>query len=144
MWQVRQERHYPRVSAEAIFALWAAVDHWHEWDRDIEYARLQGPFAAGTKFELKPKGAPKVTLSFVRVEAHKGYTDLLQFPLARMYGIHDLEERGDGVILRITIRVEGPLAWLWRRLVAQKIADEAPAQMDALAKHALQRWDRAA
>lgn len=144
MWEVTHARRYADVSREDVFALWADVNHWHEWDRDIEYARLAGPFRAGANFELKPRGGPRVRLTFVRVEPPAGYTDLLRFPFARMYGIHDVEELPGGITLRITIRLEGPLAWLWRRLVAQKIADEAPAQMDALARKASRALERAA
>jgi hypothetical protein len=144
MWQATHERHYPNLTREAVFALWADVNDWSAWDRDIEYARLDGPFANGAKFELKPKGGPLVRLSFVRVDEPNGYTDLLRLPLACMYGIHDVVQSAGGVTLRISIRIEGPLGWLWRRLVAQKIADEAPAQMDALACHAASRLGRAA
>lgn len=49
-----------------------------------------------------------------------------------MYGIHDMEDTPDGLRMTITIRIDGPLAWLWRKIAVQKIADESPAQMRAL------------
>jgi len=88
---------------------------------------------------LKPKGGPKVNIRFLRAEALKGYTDLTPFPLARMYGIHDMEETQDGLRLRITIRIEGPLSWLWKKIVAEKVAADAPVQLESLARRAQER-----
>jgi hypothetical protein len=74
-----------------------------------------------------------VTIRIERADPLAGYTDVTRFPLAKMYGIHDMVETPQGLKLSITIRVEGPLAGLWRKLVAQKVADEAPAQLQSLA-----------
>ncbi len=50
-----------------------------------------------------------------------------------MYGIHTFEDTPNGLKLTTTMQVEGLLAWLWVRLVAQGIADglekEMPAQV---------------
>src|SRR5580704_18879059 len=134
MWQTTHEKTFPGLKKEAVWALWADVNGWHRWDPDIEFAKMTGPFRAGANFVLRPKGGPNVKIGILRTDPHKGYTDVTKFPLAKMYGIHDLEETAGGLKLTITIRVEGPLAWLWRKLVAQNVADEAPTQMESLAK----------
>ena len=136
MWQQTHSLVVKDVNPAAIWAAWADVNHWHEWDTDIEFARMEGPFRAGASFLLRPKGGPNVKIRLERVDALKGYTDLTVFPLARMYGIHNMEITADGVRLTITIRVEGILGWLWRKLVAQKVADEANSQMLSLATFA--------
>jgi hypothetical protein len=49
-----------------------------------------------------------------------------------MYGIHEIIER-DGVLeLKATITIEGALAFLWKRLVAQGVADKMGDDMDSL------------
>ena len=134
MWQATHTLTVPQLDKAAVWAAWADVNHWHLWDRDLEYAKLDGAFSEGESFILKPRGGPRVKISILRVAPLVGYTDLTHFPLARMYGIHDMEETPAGLRLTITIRVEGPLSWLWRKIVAQKVADESPAQMRALAE----------
>ncbi|HJZ76901.1 MAG TPA: SRPBCC family protein [Vicinamibacterales bacterium] len=138
MWQVTHSETFEGLRKEAVWAAWSDVDRWHEWDPDLEFARAADGFSAGTRFVLKPKGGPKVTIRLLRAEPLRGYTDLTVFPLARMYGIHDMVETSDGLTLSITIRVEGPLTRLWKTLVAQKVADEAPAQLRSLANWARQ------
>ncbi len=139
MWESTYTKTFAGVTKESVWALWSDVNHWHEWDKDIEWARMSDAFAAGARFELKPKGGPRVNIRFTRAEPFRGYTDLTQFPLARMHGIHDMEETGDGLKLTITIRVEGPLSWLWKKLVAQGIAADMPGQLDSLAAFARAR-----
>ena len=136
MCQATHETTVPGLSREAVWNAWADVNGWHEWDTDIEFATLDGRFEAGATFILKPKGGPNVRIQLLRAAPFVGYTDLATFPLARMYGIHDMTDMPQGLKLTITIRVEGPLGWLWRKLVAQKVADEAPAQMASLSAYA--------
>ncbi len=145
MWSETHQRTFAGLSRESVWAVWEDVNNWHRWDQDIEYARTNEPFRAGARLELKPKAGPNVKITVVRAERLRGYTDLAVFPLARMYGIHDMMETPDGLRLTITILVEGPLGWLWKALVAKNVAAEAPAQMESLAAYiALRAPDRAA
>jgi hypothetical protein len=137
MWQTTHKAVIAGLDKHAVWNAWADVNHWAEWDRDIDGAALKGKFVAGAEFTLHPKGGPRVRIELVRAEPLVGYTDLARFPLARMYGVHDMRETPRGLELTITIRVEGPLTWLWRKLVAQKVADEAPRQMASLATFAM-------
>ena len=132
MWQASHSVTLPEGDRNSVWAAWKDVNHWNVWDTDLEYATLDGKFEQGQTFILKPRGGPRVKIAILRAKENVGYTDLCTFPLARMYGIHDMEETAEGLRLTITIRIEGPLAWLWRKIVAQKVADESPAQMRAL------------
>jgi 2-polyprenyl-3-methyl-5-hydroxy-6-metoxy-1,4-benzoquinol methylase len=59
-------------------------------------------------------------------------------PFARLYGIHTLETTPDGLNILTTIRVEGPLAWMLQKLVAEKVAKEVPQQTAMLIELARQ------
>ena len=139
MWQSTHTAVVPGLDKYAVWRAWEDVNHWHHWDRDIDSAELHGAFVANACFTLHPKGGPSVKIQLVRAEPLVGYTDCTRFPLARMYGIHDMLETPEGLRLTTTIRVEGPLAWLWRKLVAEKVANEAPAQITSLAAFVRQR-----
>lgn len=127
MWQKCYEIEATDVSLEQIWQVWADINRWHEWDTAIEYARTTEPFQKGCRFELKPKGGPKVTIEIVECDLNKQFTDLTRFPLAKMYGRHEMKLITQGrVRLKTTMSIEGPLAFLWRKLVAQKIVDDLP------------------
>lgn len=85
------------LSKGLLWKVWQDVNNWHTWDTDIEYARLEQPFAVGNTFLLKPKGGPKVKIKLLKVESHRSFTDLTSFPLAKMYGIHEMRETKDGL-----------------------------------------------
>ncbi len=124
------------VTPEAIWDVWKDVDHWHLWDADIEFARLKGPFEAGSKFVLKPKGGPTVNLQFIEVKPLTSYTDFTTFPFAKMYGIHTMRPTGKGLEIACCIRVTGPLAFVWRKLVAEGVARGLERQTQELIAHA--------
>lgn len=138
MWHAHFEKRYTDITASAIWSAWADVNQWTRWDDGLESVRLTAPFATGSHFTLKPKGGPTVDIEILQAVAEQRFTDLCRFPLARLYDEHELEATADGVIVRNRIRVEGPLGWLWGRLVAADMAKGLPAQTDALVAYARQ------
>ena len=127
MWQKSYEVEATDVTPEQIWKVWADVNNWNEWDAAIEYARTKDPFEKGCKFELKPKGGPKVTIEIIECNQGRDFTDLTRFPLAKMYGLHEVKSIGDSrILLKTTMTVKGPLGFLWRKLVAQNIVNDLP------------------
>lgn len=54
-WQTEFSIH-STASPEAIWALFRDVPGWTRWNTGIESISLEGPFAAGTTFVMKPPG----------------------------------------------------------------------------------------
>lgn len=136
MWSKTYSSKVTGVSAAEVWKIWADVDRWHEWQADIEFARLDGAFAKGGTFRLKPKGGPNVKIEILRCDENRNFTDLTRFPLARMVGSHDMIEHADGLELKTTISVEGPLGFVWRKIVAQGVADSLEQQTQWLVARA--------
>jgi hypothetical protein len=132
MWTATHSTTVTGLSADRVWHVWTDVNQWHHWQNDIEYARLTGDFARGNRFTLRPKGGPDVTIELTRVEPGSHFTDVTRFPLARMTDSHDLIERGDALEIRTTLTMEGPLAFLWRKLVGENIARTLPEQTASL------------
>lgn len=132
MWVKSYSKVYPDVKKEAIWRLWADVNNWPTWDKELEYCQMDAPFTEGSQFILKPIKGPKVKITLSEVISHKKFTDYTQFPGAIMYDAHELEETPDGLRITSTITVKGFLSFIWRNLVAKKVAASVPKQMDAL------------
>jgi hypothetical protein len=118
------------VTKEQMWKLFADVNNWHAWDAGIEYARMQGNFEKGNHFLLKPKKGPKIKIQLVETIENKKFVDLTHFPMAKMYGEHTFEETPQGLKITTTMKVEGFMGFLWRKLVAQQIADGLPVEME--------------
>jgi hypothetical protein len=123
--------------AEAIWRLWSDVSTWSSWDDDIEWARLDGQFAVGSRGKLKPKGVPAGGFKLVAVNPGVSYTVEQRLPLARLRFEHEVTEAGEGPT-RFTHRVtvDGPLAALFARLFGRRMKANFPTVMRHLAEAA--------
>lgn len=133
MWTKSHTQTFENITAAQVWRAWTNVSRWPEWDADIEYCKMTGPFAVGNHFILKPKKGPEVRIMILEAIENKCFVDCTRFPGAKMYGIHEFQEEPGGQ-LRLTacIEVTGWLGWLWRKLVAQEIADGLAEQMETL------------
>jgi hypothetical protein len=122
------------ISKEEIFEFWADVNNWEKWNDNIDSATLEGAFKAGSFFTLFLKGGQKVKIELLKVEENKSFTDLTKFPLTKMFGIHEIVEKDDKIELIATIKIEGILSFLWRKIVAQGVADSLGSDMDKMIK----------
>lgn len=136
MWTKSHSIVTKEVTKEQMWQLFADVNNWHSWDKSIEFAQLEGVFEKGNHFMFQPKGGPKLKLQIVEAIKNQNFTDLTTFPLAKMYGEHLFEETPEGLKMTTTMKVEGILGFLWRKIVAQKIVDGLPSDMQIQIKAA--------
>ncbi|WP_055096273.1 SRPBCC family protein [Flavobacterium aquidurense] len=136
MWSRSHSVTTKTVTKEQMWNLFADVNNWHIWDTGIEYAKLEGNFEKGNHFLLRPKGGPDVKVELLEVVENKRFLDVTKFPLAKMYDEHLFEETPDGLKITNIITVKGILGFLWVKLVAQKIVDALPADVQGQIKAA--------
>jgi hypothetical protein len=120
------------IEPARIWQIWSDIPNRGKWDLDTEWARINGPFVKGAIFYMKPKGGPKIKMEITECVPNAVFTDCFRIPFARMYGIHQMETSKEGLHLNTSIKVEGLLGWVLRKLVAEKVADEMPAQTEKL------------
>jgi hypothetical protein len=136
MWSKTYSTTVKGIDVDRLWRVWSDVDAWNSWQSDLDYAKLEGDFAAGSTFLLKPKGGPRVRIQLLTVEPNRRFVDLTRFPLARMYGEHQFIARGEEVEIRTSVSVEGALGFLWRKLVAEGVAGSLEAQTRGLVARA--------
>lgn len=124
------------VTKEQIWKLFSNVNNWHTWDKGCEFAKMEGKFEKGNHFILRPKGGPNVKVELLETAENKMFLDVTKFPLAKMYYEHTFEETPQGLKITDTITVKGFLGFLWRKIVAQKIVDNLPTDMQEQIKAA--------
>ncbi|HZW26732.1 MAG TPA: SRPBCC domain-containing protein [Gallionella sp.] len=136
MWSKTYSKKVKGLKAEQVWKVWTDVNQWHTWQSDIEYARLEGEFRVGNTFLLKPEGGPRVNIEIIIVEPNRQFTDLTRFPGAKMYGSHEFVIHGDELEIKTTMSIEGPLSFVWRKIVAEDVANGMMAQTDSLIEKA--------
>ena len=120
------------ITKEQIYSFWADVNNWAKWNDEIKSAELHGEFKEGNFFTLTLKNGQKVKIKLLKVEENKSFTDMTAFPLAKMYGIHEIIEKDGKIELVATIKIEGLLSFLWTKIVAQGVADSLGSDMDKM------------
>jgi hypothetical protein len=79
------------AAPDAIYRVWADVEHWGTWNADIESIETSGPFEAGCAIVMTPAGQDPVHLRVTEAVAGERFVD---------------EARFDGLVLRTTHRIE--------------------------------------
>jgi len=111
------------ASPSAFFARWADMATWPEWNADTEWVRLDGPFATGATGVLKPKGGPKVKFVIESLVPDREFIDVSLLVGARLTFHHLVEPLPDrGCTIRVRVTINGPLAWLWKRILGKGLA----------------------
>jgi len=136
MWSKTYSKKVQGLKAEQVWKVWTDLNQWHTWQSDIEYAKFEGEFKVGNTFLLKPKGGPKVNIEIIKVDPNRQFTDLTRFPGAKMYGSHEFVIHGDELEIKTTMSIEGPLSFVWRKIVAEGVANGMMLQTEHLIEKA--------
>lgn len=106
-----------QADIEVLWAVITDVNNWPMWDPHEEAARLEGPFATGTKGWSKPKGAPDAHWVITNVEAGRAWGSESPLPGGKIAGQTTLEPLTEGrVRCTKTVTVTGflvPLFYLY-------------------------------
>jgi hypothetical protein len=141
MWSKTYSTIVNDVTPAQIWQVWSDVENRPQWDIDTEWAELGGPFAVGSTIRFKPKGGPKVSLTITECILNQRFTDCFKFFGSRLYGIHEIKPIAEGLRIITTIKVEGLLWWVLKKLIGEKVAAEVPEQTEMLIKIARSKTD---
>lgn len=110
-----------RATPARLFALYADSAGWARWDPDIRAASLDGPFAVGSRGSITPRQGPPTTIRLTRVVPDRAFDAEARLPGCTMRFEHELTPRGDETEVVHRVVFEGPLAWLFGRLIGGQI-----------------------
>ncbi|SRR6266545_4174238 len=133
MTEIARAKGVSTAEPAAFFATWADVATWPEWNSDIDWVRLDGPFAEGTTGRLKPKGGFAVKYTVDRLVPGREYRDVSRLPGARLSFTHMLERSEDGLTtVEVAISMTGPLRPLWMKIMGEDLAGSVRQDLDNL------------
>jgi len=126
MWTKTHSIVTKEATKEQMWNLFTDINNWHVWNNEIEFAKLEGKFEAGNHYLIQPKHGRIVKVKLLEVIENKHCLEFGEFPLAKMYYDHILEETPKGLEITSTITMKGLLSFLWVQLVVKKIAASMP------------------
>jgi hypothetical protein len=105
-----------------------------EWNRELAAASLEGPFERGSRARVKFRTGLRLRFTLVEVEPARVFTDEAWLPGARMGHRHEIQPTEGGVRLVNTIYIDGPLPWLWSRVMGPRARRALPDAQWRIAK----------
>jgi len=123
------------VTPAAVWSrAYADAAAWPSWNAEIKRATLDGPLALDAEARIVFGTGLRLRFRVVEYEEGRLFTDEARLPGARMGHRHLVEPAGHGASqLTNTIYIEGPMAWLWRRLLGPAAARALPDAQRAVA-----------
>jgi hypothetical protein len=99
------------ASPDAIWALYADIAAWLNWDHGLEAATLDGPFTAGTTGRITPHGMGTLPFTITWAEPGRGFADETPAMGHVLRFIHEIEALpGGGARVTHRVEIEGPAA----------------------------------
>ena len=132
---IAQARITSAAAPAAFFARWADMATWPEWNSDMEWARLDGPFAAGSTGVLKPKGGPKTKFVIAEV-SDREFTDVSLLLGARLTFRHLVSTDAEGTHVSVEVSMSGPMAFLWNKILGKGLKASLQKDLELLAEAA--------
>jgi hypothetical protein len=121
------------AGAETIFRVWADVAQWHTWDPDTEWARIDGPFATGTRGKIKAKQPLAASMTLTDVQPNRAFTATIRALATRMDFDHTVEQvRPQTTRVVHTVRFSGLLAGLFRKQIGAPLVHGLPVTLSQL------------
>ena len=96
---------------------------------------VSGVGARGAKGRLKPASGPSLQFSVTALEEDRLFTNTGKLPGARLEFEHVVEPASCGSDVCVTIRISGPLAWLFGRPLKNSMAGAARSSVTGLITH---------
>ena len=121
------------AAPEAIWRQWSDVDHWPEWNGDIERIEIDGPFAVGSRITMVPIGEEPIDLRLAEVVEPDLFVDEADLGEIVVRTIHRVEQLDQGRA-RVTYRMEisGPAADTVGPQLGPEISGDFPQVLAAL------------
>lgn len=116
-----------------VWKIWTDVANWPRWDVSKEMARLDGPFAPGTRGWAKQRGNLGGPFTITAVEPERSWVSECPLPLGKIVFGHTIEPQEDGrVLVTKDVEVHGGFTGMFRLLFAAKMRRDITESFAAL------------
>jgi hypothetical protein len=135
-----QFEHTHRIAATParIYARYADVAAWREWDEDLKASSIDGPFVSGATGVVEPKSGPKSKVRFLDVQPDQGFAVECGLPLCTMRFEYELSPTGGGTLATHRVVFKGALGWFFGRVIGSGMRADLPKSMQRLERVVLQ------
>jgi hypothetical protein len=121
-----------KAPVETIWQLWTDVENWKKWDDSVEYSKIDGEFENGMLGTLKTVNGPKAKFRLKNITINKSFTSQLKLPLCTVDFVHELVNENNLLKIRHSIKIYGPLTFIFKNVIGKNAAKDLPAAVKKL------------
>lgn len=121
-----------------IWRVWTDVETWKDWDHEIEFSRLDGPFKEGTTGCLKMHNSPILKTKITQVEPLFRYVFETKLFLATSVSTSIIDQVDHKTYVTLVNEIRGPLALFYVLLIGRGIKNKTPLEIERMLKKASQ------
>ena len=133
-----EHTHRVAVPPARLYARYADVASWPEWDEDLKASSIDGPFVSGATGVVQPKSGPKSKVRFLDVKPDQGFAVECPLPLCTMRFEYELRPTGGGTLATHRVVFKGALAWFFGRVIGSGMRADLPKSLHRLERVLLQ------
>jgi hypothetical protein len=133
-----EHTHRMATTPARVFARYADVASWPEWDEDLKASSIDGAFVSGATGVVQPKSGPKSKVRFLDVKPDRGFAVECPLPLCTMRFEYELNPTGGGTLATHRVVFKGALAWFFGRVIGSGMRADLPKSLQRLERVLLQ------
>jgi hypothetical protein len=120
------------TTREQIWQTLADVEHWSQWNHEIEWCKYDDAFERNRRFILKLKG--KSPMESVVSEDHfpQHFSNTIFLFKAKVKFSYRIEKKNNATQLTYHMQISGPFTFLYSHLIGNKMKNEIPLIMKNL------------
>ncbi|MFC4465310.1 SRPBCC family protein [Streptomyces xiangluensis] len=138
MWEFEHTIEAADITPAQVWARYADIASWTEWDEGIEKVTLDGPFTTGSTGTMTPAGQDPLPFTITEAVEGEGFTDETVIPDAvTLRFIHRLAALpGGGTKVTHRLEIDGPAAEQMGPELGPQITEDFPEAMQSLVQAA--------
>ena len=123
--------------AEKVWAIWSDTATWGEWNPNVTTMEMPPPIALGKEGVMNTPAGQHHQMKVVEFETGRSFTlETTVIPLSRFRFTCRVEPAGGKTNVSQSVKVVGPMGWLFDPMMGDQIANDFDKVLDGLVKKA--------
>jgi hypothetical protein len=119
---------------KALWSIWTTAEGWPGHNRKLEWARLDGPLAVGSRIVTKATNGMRSSITITALVPYERFTMETRIPFGKVTFDHIAtpDAKGTSLVFTYRLTITGPLTRVARRIFADEMARTMPPVMDII------------
>jgi uncharacterized protein YndB with AHSA1/START domain len=123
--------------ADRVWAIWTNTTTWGEWNPNVTTMEMPPPVALGKEGVMNTPAGQHHQMKVVEFEPGRSFTlETTVIPLSRFRFTCQVEPVGGKTRVSQSVKVVGPMGWLFDPMMGDQIANDFDKLLDGLVKKA--------